>query len=145
MAVKWEGTVMSDEQIMDARIGEEGKGFHYMPVSYQDRGIAQAQAEITGKIMEQAGKEEAWRLSEATRLDFYRAGIRLVAEWIIAHSYHPYTYSKVNPEGKTPLDRWEPCLDGRLLDELEWQAKLKRWFKNNPELLKEWGIKDVIT
>lgn len=57
----------------------------------------------------------------------HKAGIREVVEW-------------VNSNIPDSLEVWANLKTNILIKGDKWQAKLKEWFKDNPELLKKWGI-----
>ena len=63
-----------------------------------------------------------------------KAGIREVVEWISDNSTI-YRDTELDYECTSFADQL-------LIDEDDWQAQLKTWFKDQPELLKLWGIKD---
>ena len=61
----------------------------------------------------------------------FKAGIREVVEWIQKEGI----WAQVPFKGKRKEETmW--CLFPE-----EWQAQLKEWFKDSPELLEKWGIK----
>ncbi len=132
--MKPEDTVMKPRQILD--LVWSGKG---SPLDMDRRllKVAQAQAEITGKIMYEEGrlygKQESLlnqTIIEQQVKDARQAAIREVVEWILAHSSTPMR-SNLDPTVFTFAMHMSLDI---------WQEQLKIWFKDNPELLKELGI-----
>ena len=67
--------------------------------------------------------EATWKSRDSEVKEAEQAGMRKVVEWIC--SFICFTNEQDMPK----------------LFNL-WKAQLKIWFKDNPELLKEWGIKE---
>ena len=73
------------------------------------------------------GRNDGLTILEANVEEARLNGIREVVEWI----------ESVPPREIDGADQYTVTLE-------QWQAKLKDWLKDNPELLKEWGIENKI-
>lgn len=104
----WKDTVMSDERIQNALLGAPspylGSSAEKWRAEY--KAVAQAQAEITGKIMKQEGIKE-------------------VVEWIQANQGHIDRWMKKEER----VRHYCPNCDNNIIGVYpsEWQAKLKEW------------------
>ena len=111
----WEDTVIKPDEL--------GLAIIKHPELPMGQAIAIEQAEISFKIGKTAGVAESLIPSVNAIKDSYKAGINEVVKWIEEHKY------------KTRY------LEGDIMVSVEdWQTQLKDWFKDNPELLKEWGL-----
>lgn len=118
-------TVMSDTAIQKAIDDEFNKETTSLLAHDEDfqfkRAIALAQTEVTWKARDVE--------IEAAKVQGFEAGLeqgeslaKKVVEWIELNHHYPQTKG------------------GYYFATSIWQAQLKIWFKDNPELLKKWGL-----
>jgi len=94
---------------------------------------AQAEVSIKTKDSEVSELEETVEILKAQlRQSGYaeQAGVRKVVEWLMLYKRKPEQFDSLHPFLRT---------DDIYITSASCQAKLKEWFKDNPELLKQLG------